>query len=375
MRRTIIHRSLSLTWALVLLLAACAEEPAEPFSSLEPDYFAALDVTDAATRQKLPDFERRMSRTARALITQNEQGELRDPEARREAGRALFYAGFLPHVGHHGLEDGLGEPAALLHPPQYTDGSSDQAELRARMQESARLLQAAAALRPDDSRIPTVQRSVRFNLAVLDGPLPTSLLSEMASAASADLFGTFAALVLWRDPALHPLSSPHMTSLFQLVCSPARFDCARTGPPPVDPMAPPPTLTQLVVGPAMLSDLLVKRVEQLADQAADQAPTQPAAAKATLKEAKDLLAGAHGTLAYATLRAGQPALRHFRYVQELDERMVRADELGAAIDARLADRQQPLPERASFYRGRAYRALYQCVACHTAGPDQTGVPK
>lgn len=375
MRRTSIHRSLSLTWALVLLSAACAEEPAEPFSSLEADYFAALDVTDPAVRQKLPDFERRMSRMARGLLAQNEQGELRDPEARREAGRALFYAGFLPHVGHHGLEDGFGDSAELLRPPQYTDGSSDPAELKARMQESARLLAAAAALRPDDSRIPTVQRSVRFNLAVLEGPVPPSLLSEMAGAASADLFSTFAALVLWRDPALHPLASPHMTELFQLVCSPARFDCARMGPPPADPMAPPPTLTQLIVGPAMLSDLLIKRVEQLADQAADQAPAQPAAAKAILGEAKGLLAGARGTLAYASLRAGQPALRHFRYVTELDERMVRIDELSAAIDARLADQKQPLPERARYYQGRAYRALYQCVACHTAGPDQTGVPK
>lgn len=365
----------SLPCALVLLLAACAEEPAEPFSSLEPDFFAALDVTDPVARQKLPDFERRMSRMARALVAQSEQGELRDPESRREAGRALFYAGFLPHVAHHGLEDGFGEPAELLRPPQYTDGSSDPAELKARMQESARLLFQAAALRPDDSRIPTVQRSVRFNLAVLDGPPPPALLSEMANAASADLFNTFAALVLWRDPMLHPLSSPHMTALYQLVCSPARFDCARTGPPPADPMAPPPTLTQLVVGPAMLSDLLAKRAEQLADQAADQAPTQPAASKATLAEAKSLLAGARGTLAYASLRAGQPALRHFRYVPELDERMVRIDELGAAIDARLADRQQPLPERARYYKGRAYRVLYQCVACHTAGPDQTGVPK
>lgn len=375
MRRLLTHRSLSLTWALVLLLAACAEGPTEPFSSLEPGYFAALDVTDPAVRQKLPEFEQRMSRMARNLIAQSEQGELRDPESRREAGRALFYAGFLPHVGHHGLEDGFGENAELLRPPQYTDGSSDQAELKARMQESARLLEAAAALRPDDVRIPTVQRSVRYNLAVLDGSLPPSLLSEMATAASADLFSTFAALVLWRDPTLHPLSSPHMTALYQLVCSPARFDCARMDPLPVDPMAPPPTLTQLVVGPAMLSDLLVKRVEQLVDQAADQAPTQPAAAKATLEEAKDLLAGAHGTLAYASVRAGQPALRHFRYVPELDERMVRMDELGAAIDARLADRQQPLPERTRYYQGRAYRALYQCVACHTRSPDQTGVPK
>lgn len=375
MQRARLLRSLPLPLLNLLLLPACAEERAEPFAALEPTYFAALDVTDPATRRQLPEFERRLARTARGLITQLDRGELRDPEARREAGRALFYAGFLPHVGHHALEDGFGDAAELLHPPQYTQGTSDPAELRARMQASAELLARAAELRPDDARIPTVQRSVRFNLAVLAGPAPQELLQELSTAASADLFSTFAALVLWRDPVLHPLGSPHLTAMYQLVCSPARFDCARTGPPPADPMAPPPTLTQLVVGPTMLADLLVKRVEQLADQAESQAPTQPAAAKATLGEAKGLLLGARGTLAYASLRAGQPALRHFRYASELDERMVRIDELGAALDARMADRAQPLPERSRYYQGRTYRALYQCVACHTAAPDQTGVPK
>lgn len=373
MQRTWLRRPLSLL--SLLLVSACAEEPAEPFAALEPAYFAALDVTDPATRRQLPEFERRMARTARSLVARLERGELVEPEARREAGRALFYAGFLPHVGHHALEDGLGAAADLLHPPQYTDGASDPGELRARMEASAELLARAAALRPDDARIATVQRSVRFNLAVLAGPVPAALLQEMSSAAGADLFGTFAALVLWRDPALYPLASPHMAALYQLVCSPARFDCARMGPPPADPMAPPPTLTQLVVGPVMLSDLLIKRVEQLADQAESQAPAQPAAAKALLGEAKGLVLGARGTLAYATLRAGQPALRHFRYTSELDERMVRIDELAAALDARLMDRPQPLPERARYYQSRTYRVLYQCVACHTAAPDQTGVPK
>ena len=365
----------ALSCVLMLILPACAEEPAEPFSALEPAYFAALDVTDPAVRTVLPDYERRIARMARSLVAQAAHGELRDPAARSEAGRALFYTGFLPHVGHHALEDSFGSPAELLHPPQYSDGKSDPAELKARMQASAELLAQAAALRPDDPRIATVQRSVRFNLAVLDGGAPPALLQEMTAAAETDLFNTFAALVLWRDPALHPLSSPHMTAMYQLVCSPARFDCARMGPPPPDPMPPPPTLTQLVVGPAMLSDVLVKRVELLAAQAEQQAPTQPAAAKALLSEAKGLLAGARGTLAYASLRTGQPALRHFRYTQELDERMVRIDEMSGALDARLGGTAKPLPESTRYYQSRTYRVLYQCVACHTAAPDQTGVPK
>lgn len=363
------------TLACLLLLASCAEEPAESFAELEPVYFAALDVTDAATREKLPDFERRMHRMADRLIAQLDRGEITDAMARREAGRALFYAGFVPHIGHHGIEDGLQTAAELLHPPQYTDGASDPVELTARMTASAALLSRAAALRADDTRINTVERSVKFNLAALQGPVPPGLLQEMLTAAEKDFFSMFAALVLWRDPALYPMSSAHMTALYQLLCSPARFDCARMGPPPMNPNPPPPTLTQLVVGPTMVSDLLVKRAEQLAAQAEAQAPTQPAAAKAALGEAKGLLAGARGTAAYASLQASLPPSRHFRFPEVLEERVTRIDELTTAISARLADMQHPLPEATRYYQSRTYRVIYQCVACHTAAPDQTGVPQ
>src|SRR5690349_20422493 len=119
--------------ALLALLSACAAD--ERFLDLEPVYFAALEVMAPAPRGALPDFERRMDRVADQLLAGDE------PDA-MEAGRELFYAGFLPHVALHAVEDG------------YLSAGGDGV---ARMERSEQLLAQAAALRPTDSRIGTVR--------------------------------------------------------------------------------------------------------------------------------------------------------------------------------------------------------------------------
>lgn len=368
--------------SVVPLLAALAfgsggcsapSEPAPSFAELSPSYFAALRMNEPAPRAALPDFERRAHRMAEELLAREARGELTSTREREDAGQALFYAGFLLHVGHHGIEDGYITASELLHPPQFSDGQSDQAELVARLRESERLLKKAAELRPADARVATVRRSVRYNLEALTGTLSPALEEEMLAATRGGLFDTFATIILWRDEALHPMNSSRMSRLFEIVCSEDHFDCKRMGPPPNPPAGEQPTLTTRVVGPAMVADLFVRRSEALLEKA----EASPAEAPMALGEALGLLRGAQGTLSYALLSRSTRELRHFPFADALEQRVERTGTLLAAVEARQKGTPNPPapPETRSYYAGSAYRALYQCVACHTAREGETGVPK
>jgi hypothetical protein len=339
-------RALALSAAL---LSACSTET---FADLESGFFAALNVEDGGALAALPGYERRMDLVADDLLARAAAGSLQGDAERAEAGRALFYAGFLPHVAFHAVEDGY-VPV------------EDRGAMAARMERSAVLLDRAAALRPTDRRIPTLQRSVRFNQEVLRGQPSPATLDAAIAAVRADLFDTFAALILLRDPSLHPMDAPYMERFFQAVCGPERFGCDRMGPPPL-PMEPTPTLTRRVAGPVILSDLLLRRAEMLLRRA----DANPEVRTASLNEAAGRLQAARGTLGFAQL--GASTLDHYPAAAHLEVRSQRISALLAAVNARLMDAPSPPPlPDGSFYAGRAYRAAYQCVSCHTRAPGST----
>jgi hypothetical protein len=360
----------------VAALSGCQPDPPEEFSALQPIFFSSINLFDDKARQALPSFEQRFDRMADAVLLRLDQGEITDPTAVAEAGRALFYAAFALIVGHHGIEDSYVDAAALLQPRRYAMAGDDRAELQARMERARLLLERAATLRPGDDLLATVQRSVRFNLDVLAGAPSQSTLDSMLAAAQGDRFSMFTDLILLRDPALYPLSAPYMQRLLTIVCSPQYYDCDRMGPPQPPDGTEPRWLTSKVAGPVMLADFLAERVAQLlADADADPAQAMPA-----LKEAGSRLQIAAGAMVWAEVNSSAPDLSIYPAADTLDARQGRIDMLRAGLAARMAGTAPPmLPETSQYYASRTYRAAYQCAACHMPRPDLpasfNGVPK
>ncbi len=132
-------------------------------------------------------------------------------------------------------------------------------------------------------------------------------------------------------------------------------------------------LTTRVVGPALVADLFVRRSEALLARARQ----TPAEAPMAIGEALGLSRGALGTLSYAQLGRSTPELRHFAFADAMEQRVERTGALIATLEAlqKGTPNPPPAPETKSYYAGTAYRALYQCVACHTAAEGASGVPK
>jgi mono/diheme cytochrome c family protein len=372
---------LGLTALAALGGSGCTPDPGPlTWKELQPRYFAALNLQDEATQKALPDFEQRMEKVAKDLLVKLDEGELTDDAERADAGLMLLYQGFLLHVAQHGLEDGYLKSADFLRPQRYAAGGDDQAELSARLARSSALLSHAAELRPDDQRLATLALSVRYNRESLLGPHSPPLLLEELTGARGDLFSLFATMILWRDPTANSAenagNAEHIKQLVAAVCAPDRFDCNRMGPPsaPPRPLDGERKLTQEVNGPVLVADLLVRRAEALLAQA-DIAPN-PMAKAPLLAEAMGRLQYAKGTMAFVTTNVADPALAHYPARAHLPPRVDRIEQLLAATTARQAAMADPpaLPD-ADYYTSRAYRAPYQCVACHTKGPTTMGFPK
>src|SRR4029079_8745540 len=124
------------------LWSGCQPAPAPSFAELQPDYLSSTNVFDAQARANLPAFEQRMDRMADAVLGRADAGELSDAE-RGEAGRALFYAGFLTLETNQGLYDGLLERAAVLTPRRYAPDGDERAELVGRVERSLGLMRRA----------------------------------------------------------------------------------------------------------------------------------------------------------------------------------------------------------------------------------------
>ncbi|HPH29588.1 MAG TPA: hypothetical protein PLA87_22225 [Pseudomonadota bacterium] len=359
---------------LVTAVAGCSQPEPEPtIQNLKAQYFAALNLDSDTARGALANFETRNDTVADQIIKKLSDGELTDENERVEAGRALFYSGFLLHVAQHGIEDGYLKGSDFLRPQRYAAGGTDKSELAARLTRSALLLKNAGELLPDDKQIATVQRSVRFNLEALEEKHSPSLLLEILGAARTDLFSTFAALILLRDPELNPMTTAHMQQLLGIVCAPDRFDCNKMGPPkpPPAPLDGSRSLTREIVGPVMIADLLMRRAESLL-QTADMDPGQ---AMAATGEAIGRIKTAQGLLSFGQMSAQDPALVHFPATKYLAPRAERLSELLDAAQARNSGTGSPPLPSADYYKSKGYRSVYQCVACHTAGSKSQGVPQ
>lgn len=357
--------------------SGCAKDPGPlTWKELQPVYFGALSLQDEAAKKALPDYEQRMENVSKGLLLKLDEGEISDETERADAGLTLLYQSFLLNAGQQGIEDGYLKPLDLLRPQRYAAGGDDQAEKVARLARSSLLLKHAAELRPDDKRVGTLALSVRYLRESLDGTHSPPLRLELLDAARADMFSMMSILILWRDPVENRADEAHMVQLLAAVCAPERFDCNRMGPPsaPPRPLDGERKLTQEVNVPVLVSDLLVRRAEvllALADMKSDPMQRAP-----LLGEAMGRLQYAKGTVDYATANAKDPALMHYPASAHLPARTERIDQLLAATVARQATMTDPpaLPD-ADYYASRAYRAAYQCVACHTKGPTTMGVPK
>lgn len=357
--------------ALFVLSAACgpAEEAPPSFATDQPRFFQGLNLLSDDTRTAFPDFERRWDRIAQDTIARLEAGEIVEEKEQKSAAQALLYAAFALVAGQHALEDGYLRPAELVRPPRYSKGD-DVDEQRARMQRAREWLKHAADLDPTDERIATVIRSCTFNLQTIDSVYTADVLLDLNSAASQSWFGTFTAIMLVRDPSLHPGYAPHIEQLLGIACGTSRFNCSGGGPAPE-----PPTgerwLTKEVMGPLLLSDLLTKRGESQLQRA----DLNPAMAGVLLPEAVGRLKAAQGFLTAAQKAAADPALAHFPAKSRLPERTERLKLLVDAAAARLATGTGPeLPDPA-YYKTHSYLDAYQCVACHTAGPTTQSLPR
>ena len=357
------------------MLSGCYSQD-ESFAELQASYFSALNIFDPQAVRELPELKVRMDRMASATLGRLANGELTDPAAQGEGGRVLFYAGFLPLAMNQAIYDGFAQPADILQPHRYAVGGSDQDELLARVSRSLLLLNAASPLRPNWAPAAAIRVGARYDLEEAMGQVSQSTLDAVVDAAQPDIFGSFSAIILTRNPAKHPLDAPYMERLFALICSPERFNCDQPGPPPVNPNAER-TLTSLVAGPVILSDFLVRRAELLVARA----DANPAQARAALDEAMGRLQMAAGALLGAQINAGSDELSIYPAGDTFDARQGRIDQVMTAVMARLGENPSPppLPEAAGYYASRTYRAAYQCAACHRPRPNLPasfgGIPK
>ncbi len=366
---------LGLTTLLALWGAGCAKDPGPlTWKELQPAYFGALSLQDEAKRQALPDFEQRLDNVSTTLLQKLDDGELTDDAERSDAGLTLLYESYLLQAGQQGIQDGLLKPKEFLQPQRFAAGGADQAELAARLARSTTLLNATKDLRPDDTRVQTLERFGSYNRESLDGTHSPPLLLDMLTAARADLFTLYGTKVLWRDPTENPANAEHMKQLLATVCAPNRFDCDRPAAAPPRSLDGERKLTQEVNGPVLVSDLLVRRAETLL-VSADSAPT-PAAGMPLLNEALNRLQYAKATVGFVTTNVADAALSHYPAKAHLPARAARIEELISATNARLAGAVEPpaLPDT-GYYTSTAYRAAYQCVACHTKGSTTVGFPK
>lgn len=362
----------SLLGIAAALLAAGCQPTVERFADLQPSYFSSLNVFDAAAVESLPAFEGRMERMAAELSGRLDRGEITDPGELSEAGRALFYAGFLPLGVNQAIYDGFAEGGPILARADAELGS-DREKLAARIRRAQALLGRGGLLRPDWAPAAAIQVGARYDLEEAQGSISAATLDAVVAAAQPDIFGTFSAVILTRNPELHPLDAPYMERLYTLLCSPQRFSCDHIGPPPPPDPSAERTMTALVAGPVILSDFLVRRAELLTARA----DGNPAQAMASLGEAMGRLQMAAGALLNAQLNARADDLSSYPASDTFDRRQERLDLIKDAVAARLAASPAPplLPEARSYYRSRTYRAAYQCAACHMPRPGLQGIPK
>jgi hypothetical protein len=343
------------------------------WQDLKPLYFSALNLSDDATRQALPDFEQRVETAAKLVLQKLDDGTLMDEET-EEAGLTLFYQACLLQGGQQALEDGYLQAKDLLRPQRYASGGDDTAEEVARLMRSTQLLMHAIELRPDDTRVPMLGLSARYNRESLDGTHSPALQLDMLTAARTDSFSLLSTLILWRDNDVNPGNAAHMEQLLTTVCAPDHYDCEH--PPSAPPRSPDGErkLTQEVNGPVLVSDLLTRRAEALLG-VSDAAP-DPMTRAPLLSEAQSRLQFAQGTLGFAVANANDPALSQYPAKDHLGPRTDRINQLLAAIPARMAGMADPpaLPD-STFYTSRDYRAAYQCVACHTKGTTTMDFPR
>ncbi len=359
---------------LSLGLAACQSEP--DFATLQPQYFGALSVFDDAARMGQPAFEARLAQLADALIARLDRGEITSQADRETTARALTYAGFFLVAEKQEVEDGYLNSADVLQPPRYAKQGGDREESLARLQRMSDLLGRATRLWPTYTPPPAMHRAVVYDLEEVQEGVSQASYDALIDWAARDTFSTFTALALFRDGNQHPMDKPYMQRLFDAICSPQRFDCDRMGPPAVDPMDER-TLTRKVNGPVWLGDLFLRRAESLVHSA----DRDPATAMPKLMEAQGRTQAAAGVLLSAQLEAQKDEFAVYPARDSFDPRQERIDQVRAAIAARLAGRPAPaaLPDGRDYYKARAYRAVYQCTACHMPRPNLPdsfhGVPR
>lgn len=361
-------------FALCALLAwstGCgAGDDAPPsFASEKPRFFQGLNLLADDTRAAFPDFEKRWDFIAQDTIARLESGEIVEEKEQKDAAAALLYASFALVAGQHAIEDGYIKQTELTRPPRYSKGD-DIDEQKARMTNASEWLRRAAELDPSDERIPTVMRSCAFNLQTIDGVFTADVLLGLNGAASQSWFDTFTAIMLLRDPNLHPGYAPQIEQLIGIACGSSRFNCGGGGPAPETPTGER-WLTKEVMGPLLLSDLLARRGESQLHRA----DLNPAMAGSLIPEAVMRIKGAEAFLAAAKKAAADPALAHFPAKSRLAERSDRMSLLLAAAMGRQSGGTGPELPDPGYYQGRAYLDAYQCVACHTAGPTTQSLPR
>lgn len=354
----------------------------EDFATLQPLFFPAVNLFDSQARQDLPLFEQRMDRLSAALQARLDRGELTDPAERAEAGRAFIYGAFVYITTHHAVEDGYLSLAQATMPHRFAAEPDDRSEQLARMQHAAEILHRAQSLLSDDARVNSELLSTKLNQELFAATPSQQTLDAWIGRAQTDRFGLFTAILLFRDPELFPLDTPHMEKLLGVVCSPAPvgFDCNRMGPPPPpDPQEPPAPrfMTTLVAGPVLLSDFLARRAESLVARA----DKDPAQAMPALGEAMGRIQVAAGALQAAQSNVQADDLSLYPAKDTLAARKDRLDAIRTAVVARLGGMPAPpaLPEAKQYYASQTYRAAYQCASCHMPRPNLPasflGVPK
>ena len=354
----------------LLLLSACGKGDDAPpsFATDKPRFFQGLNLLSDDTRAAFPDFERRWDQIAKDTLTKLDNGEIVEEVDQKNAARALLYAAFALVAGQHAVEDGYLKLEQLTRPPRYSKGD-DLDEQRARMNKALEWLRRAADLDPTDDRIASVIRSCGFTIQTIDGMYTADVLLGINSAASQSWFDTFTAMMLVRDPNLHPGYAPHVEQLISVACGTSRFNCS-LGPQPL-PKTGERTLTREVMGPLLLADLLAKRGESQLQRA----DLNPAQAGTLVPEAAMRFKVADQFLSAASQAAMDPAVSHFPVRSRLPERSARLKLLIDAAASRMgAGQGSELPDP-SYYKNRSYLDAYQCVACHTAGPSTQGFPK
>lgn len=357
--------------ALLVWSAGCGSDGDAPpsFATEKPRFFQGLNLLADETRTAFPSFEKRWDAIAQDTIARLENGEIVEEKEQKQAAAALLYASFALVVGQHAIEDGYLKQTDLTRPPRYSKGD-DIDEQKARMVKASEWLRRAAELDPTDERIPAVMRSCAFNVQTIDGTFTADVLLGLNGAASQSWFDTFTAILLLRDPNLHPGYAPQIEQLITIACGSSRFNCGGGGPAP-EPATGERWLTKEVTGPLLMSDLLARRGESQLHRA----DLNPAMAGVLVPEAVMRIKGAEAFLAAAKKAAADPALAHFPATSRLAERSDRMAALLAAATGRQGGGTGPALPDPNYYKGRAYLDAYQCVACHTAGPTTQSLPR